>query len=59
MEPRVASFVTVLGIPVLAALGGAMVVFSEYDDAPGGILIGFVLILAAVVLGWRAERRRA
>ena len=58
MDARLTSLVTVLGVPGLAALGGAAVVFSEFDDAPGGILIGLVMIGAAVALGWRAERRR-
>lgn len=49
-------FINALAVPAMAALGGAAMVFSEYDDAPGGILIGLLLILAAAVLGWRAGR---
>ena len=29
---------------VMAALGGAMMVFSAYDDSPGGQLLGVLLI---------------
>ena len=57
MRSSVAVFVSAFAVPGLAALGGAAVVLSELDDAPGGILIGFLLILAAVVLGWRTARR--
>lgn len=36
-------------IPVIvSALGGAMMVFSGYDDSPGGSLLGFVLILISI-----------
>jgi len=52
-----ASFLTALGIAGLAALGGAVVVYSGFDDAPGGILIGLVLIVGAVALGWKAGQR--
>ena len=45
-----------LAIPALAALGGAAVVFSEFDDAPGGILVGYLLIIGAVALSLRAAK---
>lgn len=58
MKSSVANFVSALVVPGLAALGGAAIVFSEFDDAPGGILIGFLFIVGAVVLGlWVARRR--
>lgn len=56
---KVADLVTVLAVVALAALGGAFAVYAEYDDSPGGVVIGFVLILGAVALGVRAARRRA
>ena len=38
-------------IPVIiSALGGAMMVFSSYDDAPGGTLLGLVLIMLSFYL---------
>lgn len=54
---------TDLAVPVViavpAALGGALMVFSEYDDAPGGVLIGLLLIVGAIVLGgWLLRRNR-
>lgn len=58
MEPSVADYVTALAIPALAALGGAAVVYSEFDDAPGGILIGMLLIIGAVALALRTAQRR-
>lgn len=42
---------------VIAAIGGAAVVFGEVDDAPGLVLFGFVLVTIAVVLGIRTVRR--
>ncbi|HEX6133186.1 MAG TPA: hypothetical protein VFZ24_04345 [Longimicrobiales bacterium] len=56
---KVADLVTVLAVVALAALGGAFAVYAEYDDSPGGVVIGFVLILGAVALGVRAARHRA
>lgn len=58
MKSSVTDLVTALAIPALAALGGAFAVYAGYDDAPGGVLLGFVLILGAVALSWRAARRR-
>ena len=42
-----------LAIPGLAGLGGAAVIFSEIDDAPGGILMGMLMMIGAVVLAVR------
>lgn len=58
MRFAVANFVTALAIAGLAALGGALVVYAEFDDAPGGVLIGILLIIGAVTLGARAAQRR-
>lgn len=57
MAPAVRSVVTALAVPAIAALGGAAVVFSEFDDAPGGVLVGYLLIIGAVALSLRAARR--
>lgn len=35
---------------LLSAVGGAFMVFSSYDDSPGGSLLGFVLILLSLYL---------
>ena len=59
MKATVSDVVTVLAVPALAALGGALAVYAEYDDSPGGVVIGFFLIASAVALGvWAAQRRR-
>jgi hypothetical protein len=58
MKSAVTNLVTALAISALAALGGALAVFSEYDDAPGGVVVGFLLIIGAVVLSWRATGSR-
>lgn len=41
---------------VIAAIGGAAAVLGEFDDAPGLVLIGFALIITAVVSGIRTVR---
>ena len=46
-------------VPVLAALGGALMVYAGYDDSPGGSLMGMLLVLATMVFSVRAARRRA
>ena len=56
MRPTTTDLLTALAVPTLAALGGAAVVFSEFDDAPGGILIGFFLVIAATVLSLRSQK---
>ncbi len=58
MKSYVVDVVTALAIPAIAALGGALAVFSGYDDAPGGVLMGILLIMGAVALGLRAAQRR-
>ena len=42
---------------VLAALGGAMMVYSGYDDAPGGTLLGLALIGIALYLSMKVSGR--
>jgi hypothetical protein len=46
---------TALGI---AALGVAAAFFGEADDAPGLVLLGFLLIVSACALGVRIAQRR-
>ena len=58
MNVRVAELVTILAIVTMAALGGALAVFSGYDDAPGGVLLGMLLIIGAIALGMRSAMRR-
>lgn len=53
MDFSVSRLATTLAIAGLAALGGAAVVYSEFDDAPGGILIGLLMIVGAVLIGLR------
>ena len=58
MNHSIADLFTASAIAGLAALGGAAVVFSEFDDAPGGILVGMLMVAAAAVVGWKALQRR-
>ena len=43
---------------LVAALGVAFAIYAGQDDAPGGVLIGLLLIVGAVALGVRAIRSR-
>lgn len=56
---RMKAYVIAFAIAAVAALGGDLAVFSEYDDAPGGVLIGGFLVIAAAVAGARIMNRRA
>jgi hypothetical protein len=40
-----------------AAIGGAAIVFGEWDDAPGLVLFGGLLILGTLALAVRTARR--
>jgi drug/metabolite transporter (DMT)-like permease len=43
---------------VIAALGVALAVYADADDSPGGVLLGILLVIGAVVFGVRATQRR-
>jgi hypothetical protein len=50
--------IATLLIALVIAWGGvALVRYSDADDAPGGMVIGSVVVLGAVVLGARAFSR--
>lgn len=57
MKANVRDVVSSAFVALLAALGGVAVVLAEIDDAPGGILIGLLMVVGAFVLGLRARRR--
>lgn len=57
MKLSIRDFLSSAAVAATAALGGAPVVFSEIDDAPGGVLLGLLLIVGAVALGMRTARR--
>lgn len=56
MMKTVLMLVLALGI---AASGVALSRYAEADDSPGGVVIGWVLVLGAVALGARAVMRKA
>jgi len=43
---------------LVAALGIAFAIYAGYDDSPGGVFIGMMLIVGGAVLGVRAIRTR-
>jgi hypothetical protein len=55
---KASNVVTALAAPIVAALGGAFMVYAGYDDSPGGSLIGLLLIVGALALNVRAARHR-
>ena len=46
---------TILALLVIA-FGAALFIFGEYDDSPGGQLIGLIVALYGVYALWRALR---
>lgn len=41
----------------MAGLGVAAALYTDADDAPGGVLVGILLVIGAAVLGVRAVQR--
>lgn len=35
---------------IISAMGGALMVYSRYDDSPGGSLLGLLMILLATYI---------
>ena len=56
MDRPIRDYLLAFGIAALAGLGGAAVVLAEFDDAPGGMLIGVLMVVCAAVLHLRASR---
>jgi hypothetical protein len=51
--------IVMLLIGLALAVGGvALARYAEADDAPGGVVIGWVLVIGAVALGVRALQQR-
>ena len=59
MKPSVRNLILCLGLIALGvAIAAAGIYVGHTDDAPGAALIGFVLMIGAVVLGVRVARRK-
>lgn len=59
MKPSTKNLVKALGLIVLGvAIGAAGITVGEKDDAPGGSLMGLLLMIVLVVLGLRTLRRK-
>jgi len=51
--------IVMLLIALALAVGGvALARYAEADDAPGGVVIGWVLVIGAVALGVKALQQR-
>ena len=51
--------IAMLLIALVIAYGGiALTRFADADDSPGGMVIGWVIVMVAVALGARAVLRR-
>jgi len=42
-------FITIVPV-ILSAMGGAMIIYSSYDDSPGGSLLGLGMVLISLYL---------
>jgi hypothetical protein len=60
MTSSVLKLVIALGIVAIGLyLGVSLIRYSEADDAPGGVVLGYLLIAGALVLGGWTARRKA
>lgn len=58
MKLGFSDYLSALAVAATAGLGGAAVVLADIDDAPGGMLIGYLLILGAAALClWLTKRK--
>lgn len=59
MKSSVLKLVIALGIVAIGVyFGVSLIRYSEADDAPGGVVLGYLLIGGALLLGVRIARRR-
>ena len=60
MKSSVTNLAKALGLVVIGvAIGAAGIYVGEKDDAPGGSLMGILLMIGAMVLAVRTARRKA
>lgn len=45
-------------VAATAFAGVLLMRYSEADDAPGGVVLGALIVLAGLVVGFRVMRRR-
>ena len=43
---------------VISALGGAMMVYSSYDDSPGGSGIGLLMIVFSIYIAIKQKKTK-
>lgn len=60
MKSSVLRWGIALGILVIGVCAGVLLImYSEADDAPGGVLLGYLLIGGALLLGASTARHKA
>ena len=58
MKLTARDYLTAIAAAATAGLGGVAIVLAEIDDAPGGVLIGFLMIVGSAGFSlWAAKRR--
>ena len=59
MKPSTLMLILAIGIVAIGLyFGVSLIRYSEADDAPGGVVAGYLLIGVALLLGvWTARRR--
>ena len=59
MNSSILKLVIALGIVAIGVyFGVSLIRYSEADDAPGGVVLGYLLIGGALLLGgWTARRK--
>lgn len=59
MKPAVTNLIRALGVVAIGVVLCVVFIYiGEKDDAPGGSLIGILLLIGAVILGVRIARRK-
>jgi len=60
MQSSVLKSVIALGIVAIGMYGGVTLIrYSDADDAPGGMVLGALVVIGAIALGVFTARRRS
>ncbi|HLV26172.1 MAG TPA: hypothetical protein VKZ41_07645 [Gemmatimonadales bacterium] len=60
MKPSLLTLLLALSVAAVGSFAGFILMqYSEADDAPGGMLLGLLVIVGALVAGYRIVRNKA